>query len=105
MPSTDVVLLTLARALGDLSIGAALGFALALEPAPAVAAVVLGGLGLALGARVAHKKGRRARIAARLHRKGRIGNDDGNFRAETLPQRQRQSQTGECAPSDHDASL
>ena len=49
--------------------------------------------------------GGRARIAARPRRQRRIGDDDGNLRAEALPQRQRQRQPRERAAADDNASL
>lgn len=66
----DVFLLSLGRALADLGVGAAVGFALAENPAdhpvPAVLTVAAATLGLGLGARLAEKKGRRARVAGQL---------------------------------------
>jgi hypothetical protein len=49
--------------------------------------------------------GRGARVATRPRAERRIGDDDGNVRAEALTQRQRQRQSGERAAADDNASL
>ena len=46
-----------------------------------------------------------ARVAARPRGEGRIGDHDGNLRAQSLAQRQRQPQAGEGASADDDAAL